>query len=484
MGVVVKHLKQLSDGRWQYRRVWPKDVKAAVPDLTNEVKKVFPEGASKSAVIRWALQQDQAADALIAKVRSGAAKIECEEQAVERVAQWFQQEHNEWDDIATSHWSTDDFDQPIEVEETYRELEVERILLDAERRSGLAPDGNPKAFTREEQLKLEALRRDEAPRVRMTLSRAIDFYIERQRGGREDKATSTAREQALEQFGDIPLDKLSRAMASDWMHTLAKSRGQGAATIKKRIGSLKAVINFVKDQGRFTGDNPFARLQPPKSAKGSQDRLPFHASHLEAIAEHLEGPRVRQETKDVIQLLQFTGCRPSEIGGLKAEDLNLAANIPYAYVRWTPDKRIKTTQSKRRVPLIGPALEAARQAKGRQPAGWLFPKLAPKSGDANDNPCMSARVNKAIRAAGVHKTKRLVAYSFRHTMAEALDRANVGQVVRDRVLGKQKADKYGANELPLEEALSAIEQAVPLLGGTDPIEYAAEELVIARSTET
>lgn len=480
MGVVVKHLKQLNDGRWQYRRVWPKDVKVAVPDLTNEVKKVFPESTSKSAAIQWALRQDQSADALIAKVRSGAAEIEREEHSIERVARWFQQERNGWDEIATSYWSTNEFGQPIEVEETYRELEVERLVAEAARRAGTAPDGSPRAFTSEERLKLEALRRDEAPQVRMTLSRAIDFYVERHKGGREDKAIKAGRDQALEHFGDIPLDRLSRAMAADWTHALAKSRNHGAPTIKKRIGTLRAVINFATKQGRFEGNNPFSQLEPPSYAKGPQKRLPFHASHLEAIAVHLESPRVRQETKDIIQLLQFTGCRPSEIGGLKAEDLNLTANIPYAYVRWTPDKRIKTTQSKRRVPLIGPALEAARRAKGRQPTGWLFPTLAPRSGDANDNPRMSARVNKAIRASGVHKTKRLVAYSFRHTMAEALDRANVGQVVRDRVLGKQKADQYGANELPLEEALSALDQAVRLLGGTDPIEYTAEELKITQ----
>ncbi len=246
MGVVVKHLKQLSDGRWQYRRVWPKNVKAAVPDLTNEVKKVFPKSTSKSAAIQWALRQDQSADALIAKVRSGAAEIEREEHSIERVARWFQQERNGWDEVAITQWSTDDCGQPIEVEETFRELEVERIVAEAARRSGTAPDGSPKAFTSEERLKLEALRRDEAPRVRMTLRRAIDFYVERQRGGRDDKATAAAREQALEYFGDIPLDRLSRAMASDWTHALAKSRGQSAATTKKRIGSLKAVINFAK----------------------------------------------------------------------------------------------------------------------------------------------------------------------------------------------------------------------------------------------
>lgn len=478
MGVMVKHLKQLSDGRWQYRRVWPEEVRKVLPELTTEVKKKFAEGTNKAAAIRWALDQDQKADALIAKVRSGAADIEHEEQTTEAVASWFNQSRDEWDKVAAAAWTQDRFGEPIEVETTYRDIERDRILVEAAKRTGTAPDGNPKTLTLEEDLKLTALKTDEPPSVRMSINRAFDFYVERHLGTREDKATEAARAQALDHFGDIPLDRITRALASDWTHFLAKSRNQGAATIKKRIGSIKAVINFAKDQGRYTGDNPFARLAPPRHAAGAQKRLPFHKTHLEAINAHLERPRIKAETSDIVWLLQLTGCRPSEVGGLQAEDLNLTANIPYAYVRWTPDKRTKTVQSKRRVPLLGPALEAARTAKKRRPTGWLFPTLAPKSGDANDNPRMSARINKTIRSAGVHKTKRLVTYSFRHTMAEALDRAGVGQVVRDRVLGKQKADQYGANELPMEDALTALETAIPLLGDVDSIEYTADELKI------
>lgn len=478
MGVMVKHLKLLEDGRWQYRRVWPPDVRRAVPGLKSEVKKKFDEGTSKAAALRWSLDQDQTADALIARVRSGAADIEREEQTTETVIRWFNQNRDDWDKVVTTSWAQDHYGTPIEVETTQRDYERDHILDAAMKREGPAPDGNPKQLTLEEDLKLTALKTDEPPSVRMTISRAFEFYVERHLGGRLDKATVEARKQSIEHFGDIPLDRISRAMASDWTHYLAKTRHHGTATIKKRIGSIKAVVNFAKDQGRYVGDNTFSKLKPPKFAAAPQKRLPFHKTHLDAIAAHLERPRVTAETRNIVCLLLLTGCRPSEIGGLKAEDLNLTANIPYAYVRWTPDKRTKTVQSKRRVPLLGPALEAARAAKKRHLSGWLFPTLAPKSGEANDNPRLSARINKTIRASGIHKTGRLVAYSFRHTMAEALDRAGVGQVVRDRVLGKQKADRYGANELPLEDALAAMEAALPLLGNTDAIEYTAEELKI------
>lgn len=475
MGVIVKHLKQLKNGRWQYRRVWPSDTRKALPNLTLEVKKTFPEGASREAAIRWGLEQDRKADALIAKVRSGALELETDEKTVEAVVKWFNERRGHFDDVVVSSWSKDDLGRPIEITETNRDLERSAILERAERRSGVAPDGSPKSLTREEELQLEALKTDTAPSVSMTINRAFDFYVERHLGGREDKATEAAREQSLEHFGDIPLERVTRASVSDWTQALARRRGQSAATIRRRIGALKAVFNFAKDQGRFSGDNPLANLKPPKFAEAPLERMPFHRVHLEAIETHLSGPRIRDETRDLVGLLQFTGCRPSEIGGLKVEDLQLQGNVPYAVVRWTPDRRLKTVQSNRRVPLLGAALEGAREAAKRQGSGWLFPSLAPSSGELNDNPLMSARVNKLIRRAGIFKTPRLVAYSFRHTMAEALDRAGIGQVVRDRVLGKQKADRYGANELPVTDALSAMKKALPLLGEIDVVEYTEDE---------
>ncbi|WP_338419082.1 tyrosine-type recombinase/integrase [Marinicauda algicola] len=122
-----------------------------------------------------------------------------------------------------------------------------------------------------------------------------------------------------------------------------------------------------------------------------------------------------------MNMLRLTGCRPSEIAGLKVEDLQLNTDIPYAMVRWTDDRRLKTPQSQRRVPLVGVALEGARELARIRKTGWLFPSLAPKDGQGNTNPAMSQRVNKLIRAAGIPKTEQLVAYSFRHTMIEALD---------------------------------------------------------------
>ncbi len=477
-GVMVDHLRKLKDGRFQYRRTWPEDVRPYVERKKREEKKTFPAGTPKSTAIQWALAQDRKADALIAKVRSGAASIENTERATEHVARWFTERQDQLDNAVVTYWAEDDSGRLVEVADTERDFLTDRIVEAARKREGEGPDGDPKAFTVTESLKLTALKTDRPPKVRMTISRAVDFYVERRLGGSIDKATEAARDQALAHFGDIPLERITRAMASDWTHVLHTSRQQSAATIKKRVGSMKAVINFAKDQGRHTGDNPFARLNPPKSAGAPNRRMPFHKVHLAAIAEHLSGPLVRQETREIVQLLQYTGCRPSEIAGLTAEDLNLSANIPYAHVRWTPEKRTKTEQSQRRVPLVGPALEAARSAARRRPEGWLFPTLAPKSGDANDNPRMSARVNRLIRRAGVHQTPRLVVYSFRHTMAEALDRAGVGSVVRNRVLGKQKTDDYGAYGLPLEDALGALEAALPLLGQVDKDEFSKDELTI------
>lgn len=106
------------------------------------------------------------------------------------------------------------------------------------------------------------------------------------------------------------------------------------------------------DHGMIEGENPFARLKVPKAAKKSTERKPFHKTHLEAIQYHLNNSKTSEETADVVRLLAFTGCRPGEIAGLRVQDVVLSGSIPYLYVRWTENVRLKNKQSTRRVPLV------------------------------------------------------------------------------------------------------------------------------------
>ena len=126
------------------------------------------------------------------------------------------------------------------------------------------------------------------------------------------------------------------------------------------------------------------------------------------------------------------------------------------------------------MPLIGLALSAAREAQERANGPSLFDGFD-RYGRGADS--ISAKINKAIRAAGVPRSPRLVAYSFRHGIAEALRRVGAPYHVARPLLGhstREMADHYGAPQ-HLIEAQHWLGRALDVLGDVDDITYTDAE---------
>ena len=479
MGIILKNLKLLPNGKYQYRRVWPADVRQAVPELGRELKRTFSEGVLRDDAIIQAVSLNREFDQLVQKVRKNDGELPAWEIKA-RVQAWYEDPEAHWDATVVSAASVDKNGYDIIVEESARDFEIERIVENAAKRAGTDRLGHPKQLTQEEELKLQVLRSNTLPTLPLTVQEAYDLYTAKKNDGRVDRYARSAVNQFIEFNGNIPIGSIRSAQVMDWLEYLVKERDHVYETVKKRLGALKAIVNFAKRRGAFEGDNPFVGHKVPDFAKAAKERLPFHHTHLSAIDRYLSTSTVREETRWVVQMLKFTGCRPSEIGGLKAEDLSLDGEVPFALVRWSEDRRLKTRDSERRVPLLGLALVAAKAARARHATGWLFPKLAPTNNRVNDNQVLSARINKVIRAAGVPASRQLVCYSFRHTMAAALDQTpDISHAVRERVLGRKKA-QYGVRELPLPESVDALTRAIPLLGKVDEVLYGPELLSLTR----
>ena len=479
MGIVLKNLKLLPNGKYQFRRVWPADVRLAVPELGRELKRTFADGLARDSAIVQAVALNREFDATVEKVRGNGGELPAWE-LQPLVQTWFDNQARDLTSIVRQSVGYDRDHNEILVEETAAELEIERIIRNAEKRSGNDYDGNPGNLTLEEEMKITLLNGGRLVPPPLTIQQAYELYTAKKNDGRVDRYARSAVNQFIEFSGNVPIGTIRSSQVMDWLDYLVKDRGHVYETVKKRLGALKAIVNFAKRRDAFRGENPFVGHKVPDAAKAPKDRLPFHHTHLAAIDHHLATSRVRDETRWVIQLLKYTGCRPSEIGGLKAEDLSLDGDVPFALVRWSEDRRLKTRDSERRVPLLGPALDAARAACARHATGWLFPKLAPTSNRVNDNQALSARINKVIRKAGVPASPQLVCYSFRHTMAAALDQTpDLAHAVRERVLGRQRA-QYGARELPIQESVDALTRAIPLLGKVDEVLYGPELLAICK----
>ena len=127
-----------------------------------------------------------------------------------------------------------------------------------------------------------------------------------------------------------------------------------------------------------------------------------------------------------------TGCRPSEIAGLMAEDIKLDAKVPHILIQPNPNRALKNAHSERYVPLTGISLDAFRQMKDG------FPRYATNSAS------LSATVNKFLSQNGLLETDRHSLYGLRHAFEDRLLVAGVDERIRRDLMGHGlKRERYG-----------------------------------------
>jgi len=194
----------------------------------------------------------------------------------------------------------------------------------------------------------------------------------------------------------------------------------------------------------------------------------------EATLSALNGIISTQAGADLWQLwrmLAGTGCRLAEVAALLVEDVKLDAPIPYLDVGFRAHRRVKNQSSARRVPLIGDALNAAREAVEAAGEGpYLFLQYAgvekTKGGRGKgkkDATHASNALMKHIRK--VTKDPKITVHSLRHTMEDRLIRARVEEFDRNLVLGHTKggmSERYGGPDARLEAAEKAVKAALGL----------------------
>jgi integrase len=128
-------------------------------------------------------------------------------------------------------------------------------------------------------------------------------------------------------------------------------RPRALQTIKKRVRLLSTVINHAKSRRRFKGDNPAAGLRvdawvTPVDRSLMSEKRPFAVDELNAVFTHpwFTGCLPKNHHESGSQLLDdshywapvvaaYTGCRASELGGLRLAEISLDGPIPYIHVR-------------------------------------------------------------------------------------------------------------------------------------------------------
>ncbi|MGX7875116.1 tyrosine-type recombinase/integrase [Mesorhizobium sp. ORM6] len=241
------------------------------------------------------------------------------------------------------------------------------------------------------------------------------------------------------------------------------------STVERYLNITRAIINHaLKEMDLSHIANPFMGLEVGSGDEGEtakDKRRSFTKAELVAIRARVNTLSRAPDLKHLWRILEGTGCRLAEVAGARTVDVVVEGELPHIRVEWHEGRRIKTHSSRRKVPLVGEALEAARAALEAAGEGAL---LFPRYGGDHGATSASAALMKHVRA--VVKDPKAVVHSLRHNMKDRLRVAGVSKVIQDMILGHSSGgvgEDYGSMEARLKVTTDAMLAAFYTADGSE-----------------
>jgi integrase len=172
--------------------------------------------------------------------------------------------------------------------------------------------------------------------------------------------------------------------------------GLAPPTIERHLTNIKSIIEFANSEGNKVSFKPrTVDLIPKDKRTDTEKRAVFTFEAVSTVFQHhlwagCKGRHRRHTKGDIIikdhhywtnLLLAYTGARRSEIAGLLVEDVSNENGIPFVYIRENHLRSLKTSFSKRRIPLHPHIIELGFlefTSKARNVShGVLFPEAIP-----------------------------------------------------------------------------------------------------------
>lgn len=233
--------------------------------------------------------------------------------------------------------------------------------------------------------------------------------------------------------GDKAINELTREDALDfreWWQDRVMTQDLDNITANKDMGRLSAMIEAINLKLRLGLDKVFSGLR--LALGDEQKREAFEPAFVQR--KFLNGKSLaalNDEARNVILVMIETGMRPSEIVNLSENTIVLGGKIPHVMVR--PEGRVmKTDPSRREIPLVGVALEAAKA----QPKGF------PRYHDKSDS--LSGTINKFLDEHDLRPTPQHTLYSLRHTFEDRLTAVEAPEKMIANLMGHKFArPRYG-----------------------------------------
>ena len=233
--------------------------------------------------------------------------------------------------------------------------------------------------------------------------------------------------------GDRDVAEYSREDAKLFVRHLTL-RGNKTATIRRRINSLSAILNYAYSELDLDKRNPFTRLIIRNEGHDVSKRGTFTNEQLKRGYD--KAFNSKSQIKLLMPLLGETGCRLAEIVGLELIDIDMHQEL--FQIRPNSIRRFKTRNSQRTLPLVGYAKVAMELALAKCDGKYLFARYV-RGGKCNADHA-SAALNKWLKK----NFDGLKGHCLRHTFRDRLRAVECPLELIDQIGGWRSVSSIGA----------------------------------------
>jgi len=264
------------------------------------------------------------------------------------------------------------------------------------------------------------------------LTKAAETYLAG-KGNHRPKTFRQAVDRAVRNMvevgGDLPISSYTRSQVNGLRDKLLSS-GLAAASVRRQLSTLSALVNYVSKELGLDPNPAFSGviIHEVEADAESQKRPSVPLDVINAVQQRCY--QMDDEARWAIALVSDTGLRLSEALGLVKDDVILDDPVPHLVVRSHPWRRLKTSASARKVPLVGAALWAAQRASVLSPSPFMFPRYCSPNGCKGNS--ASGALNKWLKPL---MPEGCVIHSFRHSFRDRLRAVQCPKDITDRLGG-------------------------------------------------
>jgi integrase len=234
--------------------------------------------------------------------------------------------------------------------------------------------------------------------------------------------------------GDRDVSEYTREDAKLFVHHL-KLKGNKTATIRRRVNSLSAILNYAYSELDLDKRNPFTKLFIQNEGADVFKRGTFTNEQLKWGYD--KALSSGSSVKLLMPLLGETGCRLAEVVGLRLEDIDLENDL--IYIRPNSARRLKNRGSERMLPLVGYARKAMEQALLKAENQWLFPQYI------KADHCYATHASNAVNKWLKTDFGGLTAHCLRHTFRDRLRAVECPADIIDQIGGWSSINSTGSS---------------------------------------